>query len=694
MNGITKHRLELKHIASFLAIIVSLLLFLRVGTIYKTEVDSDGATAALHAAEILRTHNLFPKSWYGVTFFQPFDFITLITSLFTADWTRAKMLAGFFMTASFLLALWCFTAKGLKNNKVLPYLIIVFCSPISSCWENTLFINFFYTHHFIFALISLTLYFNFFTKNNISHNNFPRTNRKFILLLTVFFFVTLLGGLRTAQQIIIPFVASIFILFLIEDGTKQLDNSAVLKSFLHSIALITIILVIGGIGTILAEKILNPLTGVSNRTQNYVTTFLISYNDLSNNAHSFFAGLIHELGIPTNISMFSKFGLIGIWKFFFMFSVVFVFPIIAIINFKKLDYKMKFLLLFSLINFAEVFFILFFGSAEDWTACARYLHSSIFFLTLFSIVLAFNYCSKNKTMFRIIFFCAIIAFAILTPLQSITKTKGYKTKLSQMKELTDFLSQNGLTYGYATYWNAYNNTFLSNGKVQINGVFVKKDSISPFLWSSSSDWYKPEYHTGKTFLMLTRNELNTYTENGTIKDERITGTLSYEEYTILVYEDNIFGSYRTLDVPYIKFYGNDANASKFCLGISHQEDGFTWTEGKKLTIRFKTNENLAGKKILAEFSNGVFNGSQRVIASVSGKKVFDEQISGGFSFIFTVNDDGFVDMHLEFPDAIAPYDVGFNEDRRVLALSLQQINFSIISESENLLRSDIENIFD
>lgn len=103
-----------------MAVFAAALLFLRIATVYKTCVGSDHTNAVLHAKEILRTRSLFPGTWHGQSFFTPFDFMTILPLLFTAAWTRAKMLAGLFMTACFILALYCFTSKGLRDNRPLP----------------------------------------------------------------------------------------------------------------------------------------------------------------------------------------------------------------------------------------------------------------------------------------------------------------------------------------------------------------------------------------------------------------------------------------------------------------------------------------------------------------------------------------------------------------------------------------------
>ena len=556
-NEKVKDNLSLRNIVILVAVFAAALLFLRIATVYKTCVDSDQTNAVLHAKEILRTRSLFPGTWHGQSFFTPFDFMTILPLLFTADWTRAKMLAGLFMTACFILALWCFTSKGLRDNRLLPYLLIVFCSPIAAAWEYVIFQIFSYTHYFIFSLISLAVFFDFVRG---PENSVWLKNKKLWLLSMVLFFSTLFGGIRVAQQIVIPAAASILVIFIYDNGRKSFADAGVRNSFSSSARLALVVLVAGGIGTIIGEKVLNPLAGVPNVNVENATTFFSSYDEaLLHNTKAFFGGLISDLGIPANVSMFSFAGLIGIGKCFFLSLLVFVFPTVGIVKFKLLDRKKRFLLLFSLINFAEVAFILLLGRSSDWIGNARYLLSSVFFLALFSIVFVFDSCIEKGTVSATFIAGAFIAFALLSPIQSLKKTGEYRGGLSQMRALPNFLADNGLVYGYATYWNAYSNTFLSSGKVRINGVVIGEGRATPYLWSSSEDWYRPDFYSGRTFLMLTEDELNVYTKGSFPVPQ---DTLSYAQFTILVYEDNLM---KILANAYGKFMesGEDIDGTRY-----------------------------------------------------------------------------------------------------------------------------------
>ena len=539
------------------SIFVVVLLFLRIGTVYKVGIDSDLAAGVRHAQEVLRTQSLFPDSWHDSTYIHIFDFLAVLCSFVTSDWTRIHMLAGFLCTAFFILALWCFTSKGLRNNNVLPYLLIVFCSPISVCWEMIFFKAFYYTHHIIFILVALAMFFAFMRG---AEGSGSFAGKRLYILSAVLFFSTLFGGLRVAQQTVIPFAASIFILFLYDNGGKSFSDVSVRKSFWFASRLALVVLVAGGIGTVLAEKVLNPLVGIRDGVNSHVTTFFPSYdNFLMKNVKNVFGGLLSDMGIPTNVSMLSHVGITAIVKFFFFSALVFVFPVLGILNFRRLDYKKRFLLLLGLVNFAETAFILLLGCSPDWIADARYLLSSVFYLALFSIVFVFDSYIEKRTVSATFIAGAFIAFALLSPAQSLIEMKGYRGRLAETRALSNFLESNDLTYGYATFWNANNNTFLSNGKVKINGVNVGEGTVTPFLWLSSEDWYRPDFYSGKTFLMLTEDELNVYTKGSFPVPQ---DTLSYAQFTILVYEDNLM---KILANDYGKFLqaGEDIDGTRY-----------------------------------------------------------------------------------------------------------------------------------
>ncbi len=111
---------------------------------------------------------------------------------------------------------------------------------------------------------------------------------------------------------------------------------------------------------------------------------------------------------------------------------------------------------------------------------------------------------------------------------------------SDKRFLTEFLKNEGLIYGYATYWNSNVISVLSGGTVKVRAVLLGSGLPQPYLHLSSLAWYRPEVYAGESFLLLTDAELNGLNTNALYAQ---TGTpikvLKFDGYSVLVFDSNI-----------------------------------------------------------------------------------------------------------------------------------------------------------
>lgn len=108
----------------------------------------------------------------------------------------------------------------------------------------------------------------------------------------------------------------------------------------------------------------------------------------------------------------------------------------------------------------------------------------------------------------------------------------------------NFLLDRGLTYGYATFWNAYPITVLSNEEIIVVAhdaesptvpYFFNENTTQPYrYYAISKEYYDVELHSGRCFVLVLAGE--TIPEAYYQLAEEI---LMYEGFTILVYEKNI-----------------------------------------------------------------------------------------------------------------------------------------------------------
>ena len=75
------------------------------------------------------------------------------------------------------------------------------------------------------------------------------------------------------------------------------------------------------------------------------------------------------------------------------------------------------------------------------------------------------------------------------------------------QQLADFLQQQGLRYGYATFWNAGKVTVLAGGATRVRPVEMARGLPQPVRVLSSNRWYAPAAWQGQTFLLLRDAEM-------------------------------------------------------------------------------------------------------------------------------------------------------------------------------------------
>ena len=97
------------------------------------------------------------------------------------------------------------------------------------------------------------------------------------------------------------------------------------------------------------------------------------------------------------------------------------------------------------------------------------------------------------------------------------------------KKVAAFLQENEYSFGYASYWNANIMTELTDGYVEVANIREFED-MSYFYWSSPMKYYEPDYHKGKTFLLMTQEQLAEHAELSVVSE----GEKVYEDETYVV----------------------------------------------------------------------------------------------------------------------------------------------------------------
>lgn len=84
-----------------------------------------------------------------------------------------------------------------------------------------------------------------------------------------------------------------------------------------------------------------------------------------------------------------------------------------------------------------------------------------------------------------------------------------KDKNGDKKQVVAYLVEQGYGFGYSTYWNGNIMTELSDGKLEVANIH-DVEQMDLFTWSSPKKYYEKNYCSGKTYLILTFEEADTF----------------------------------------------------------------------------------------------------------------------------------------------------------------------------------------
>ena len=113
-------------------------------------------------------------------------------------------------------------------------------------------------------------------------------------------------------------------------------------------------------------------------------------------------------------------------------------------------------------------------------------------------------------------------------------------------QLLKQLKDQNLKYGYATFWNASINTYLSSDVIKVRPVHCINYQIMPYYRLSTINWYEFAIHHGETFLLLNHKDLRYGCSFKTIKSQfgkpSRSKTIIFKnqmKFTLLIYDYNI-----------------------------------------------------------------------------------------------------------------------------------------------------------
>ncbi len=186
--------------------------------------------------------------------------------------------------------------------------------------------------------------------------------------------------------------------------------------------------------------------------------------------------------------------------------IIAVGPFVALVFYKKFDFGSKILILthFSMtavIMFGYVFGIL---SAVNWRL------SPIICTGLLVCFAAFR-CAKDYVVPKRIAAVVMCMLVLMSGISFKTIAEMDKNGIENNEKYAtiQYLKENGLNYGYATFWNSQVITVLSDSEVRAANVDVNENGIAPCPYQANRNWFEPQEGVEKYFVLLSNAEVET-----------------------------------------------------------------------------------------------------------------------------------------------------------------------------------------
>ena len=203
---------------------------------------------------------------------------------------------------------------------------------------------------------------------------------------------------------------------------------------------------------------------------------------------------------------------------------------------------------FALVSFATSLFIMVTTSLADMSApdaSVRYLVPSLLYLLLIFVGLMLDQraaapLARTAGIAALLLLATSAPTSYLYPFNEFTQLprRGLMLKTPD-QQLADFLQQQGLRYGYATFWNAGKVTVLGGGASRVRPVELARGLPQPVRKLSANRWYMPAAWQGQSFLLVRDSEMAALNQPLLASYAGQPRLLRFNDANILVYPRNL-----------------------------------------------------------------------------------------------------------------------------------------------------------
>ena len=411
-------------------------------------------------------------------------------------------------------------------------------------WGHTIY----YSLGILFLVIGAFMYFRLLTVRNKAKtlakegkDNKKTTTHKLVIFLCIciFMFLTGMDGITGLTLFALPFTGAIFAEQFVNAKYPLFSSKTFLVAFR---ALVFLIMAVFG-NFFNSNKLLGGLTaGYQDANSNFS-----GMNEWLEHFHNLPFAWMRLLGVQSlpNTKFASKEGIPNM-IFLAASILIAVIPVIATCYYKKFgtDRKARMLRIWIWMHWAVVAVNIMgyvFGvlAAADWRIIPM-IGTALIVSILF---LCWAIVGKAEVSRILVVLFVPIFMAGFLHCSDVRKIKKDAYKQNTQYMLADFLEDEGVSRGYATFWNANSVTVITGERIKVSDVNVDEYGVSSRMYQSSKRWYETDPDQDEYFLLLSSSELDTMNQTDFPVNHQPIRTASRSingtDFTLLVYDHNI-----------------------------------------------------------------------------------------------------------------------------------------------------------
>ena len=384
---------------------------------------------------------------------------------------------------------------------------------------------------FLFVAMGLALRYLDEDTKNADGSEKPLTRRDWILaaLLFVWFLLCSTDGIMSIVIFAAPCIGAFFL-------ERLLDREAP-RVFDRRMVLLLLAMVLGFAAGFGVSKVLT-----AQMHSDYAET-LSAFNAKGGWLDSLFKLFPHwfsmlGVDIPTGTSMLSPAGVLYLVRIF-MALVLAAVPLLSLFVYRKLPRFGRIMILAHFILTLLIALGYTFGMLwnNEWRLCPLILTA----LLCCIVLVDYGFRSSDLSAKRVATLGVVLGLAACALYGgTVLSLPNRRNQETGFHRLAVFLEDNGLTYGYGGFWQSNSITLAAKNDVKIRCVTFDNGDPEPFWYQTCKSWYTDQPGQETYFLLLTTEQYDQALAEPYPVLEKSTGTLTFEDYVILLFDENLF----------------------------------------------------------------------------------------------------------------------------------------------------------